>query len=136
MTHKCVKTTVGAICRQEDKILLALRNHDPFYNHWCLPGGHIDFGEKPEQAMKREVAEETGLQVISYQFFNYYNEFYSERDWHAVALIFSAQVSGKLRRQLAEVQQLAWFSLAEALKLPLAFGHRNILDDFGQKYTD
>jgi 8-oxo-dGTP diphosphatase len=127
----CVKTTVGAICRQEDKILLALRNHEPFYNHWCLPGGHIDFGESPEQAMKREVAEETGLLVVSYQFFNYYNEFYEDMAWHAVALIFAAEVSGKLKPQEAEVRQLSWFSPADALDLPLAFGHKKVLEEFG-----
>lgn len=48
---KTVKATVGAIVTQGDTILLELRNHEPFYNHWCIPGGHIDFGETVESAV-------------------------------------------------------------------------------------
>jgi len=127
---KTVKTTVGAILKSEDKILLTLRDHDPFRNSWCIPGGHIEFGEHPETAVKREVWEETGLTILRHSFFNYYSEYYPDLDWHAVALIFLAEAEGTLKPQAGEVKELRWVTPEEALALPLAFNHRDIISDY------
>ena len=60
------ETTVGAIITIRDgtctKILLTQRAIDPFKGFWCLPGGHIDPRESAEQAIAREIKEETGLE--------------------------------------------------------------------------
>jgi 8-oxo-dGTP diphosphatase len=130
---KTVKATVGAIVTQGDTILLELRNHEPFYNHWCIPGGHIDFGETVESAVCREVAEETGLEVLEHTFFDYYTEYYPELAWHAVALVFVVEVQGELERQEKEVKQLRWFSPAEIRDLELAFEHGHVLRDYLEK---
>lgn len=124
------KTTVGAIIHREEKILLALRNHDPFDHYWCLPGGHIDFGEDPETAVKREVLEETGLETIQLRFFDYFNEYYPELGWHAVALVFVINAEGSLKRQESEVRELKWYRLQDALHLRLAFNHKTVLEKF------
>jgi 8-oxo-dGTP diphosphatase len=128
--YKCVKATVGAIVERDGQILLALRNHEPFENHWCLPGGHIDFSEEVEDAMMREVQEETGLSVTESSFFNYFTEYYPELDWHAVALVFIVKAEGILKRQESEVRELRWFPIPEALTLPLAFEHQKIITSF------
>lgn len=129
--YKCIKSTVGGICLNEQgQVLLALRNHEPFYDHWCIPGGHMDFGETPEQAVQREINEETGLDTDKLSFFRYYNEYYPERDWHAVALVFIAHVSGQLQLQQSEVKQLKWFQIDQALQEKLAFEHHKVLSDY------
>ena len=130
---KFVKATVGAIIIDNDRVLLAQRNHDPFYDHWCFPGGHIDFSEEVADAMIREVKEETGLDVTGYNFFHYFTEFHKELDWHAVVLIFIAKTKGTLKRQEEEVKKLQWFPLKEALNLKLAFGHKTILEKYLEK---
>ena len=43
------------------RLLLIRRGHDPHRGLWSLPGGRIEAGESPEQAVVREVREETGL---------------------------------------------------------------------------
>lgn len=125
-----VKATVGAIITRGDEILLALRNHEPFMNYWCIPGGHIEFGETPEEAICREVAEETGLTVEHYRFFNFYNEYYPERTWHAVALVFAVTAAGELKRQEEEVKELRWFTLDSVEELSLAFRHGDAVRDY------
>lgn len=55
---------VGAIISdQTGRLLLVLRGHDPGKGLWSVPGGRIEPGETDEQAVIREVREETGLEV-------------------------------------------------------------------------
>ena len=48
------KITCGAILKKGNKILLTKRNIAPYKNYWCLPGGHIEWGEKAERAIKEK----------------------------------------------------------------------------------
>ena len=55
---------VGAVVRDgEGRFLLVRRARDPQAGRWSLPGGRIEAGETPEEALAREVWEETGLEV-------------------------------------------------------------------------
>jgi 8-oxo-dGTP diphosphatase len=55
---------VGAVIRDDaGRLLMILRGHDPGKGLWSIPGGRIEPGETPEQAVVREVREETGLDV-------------------------------------------------------------------------
>lgn len=55
--------TVDGLITKKDKILLIKRDIDPFKGFWVLPGGHVDYNEKVEQAIKREMKEELGTEV-------------------------------------------------------------------------
>ena len=54
---------VGAIILDDDQILLEKRKNSPGKGKWTVPGGLVDLGETAEQAVIREVKEETGLEV-------------------------------------------------------------------------
>jgi 8-oxo-dGTP diphosphatase len=55
---------VGAVIRDDaGRLLMIVRGHDPGRGLWSIPGGRIEPGETPEQAVVREVREETGLDV-------------------------------------------------------------------------
>lgn len=126
-----VKSTVGAVILQENKILLTKRsqNLNLESGKWCLPGGHIDIGETAIEAIKREVKEETNLEVIKVSFFNYYDEFLPQLKAHSVTLLFECQTIGEPKIS-NEVSEIKWLGKEEALKLDLAFKHKEILEDY------
>jgi ADP-ribose pyrophosphatase YjhB (NUDIX family) len=54
---------VGAIVIHEGKVLLIKRGKEPLRGRWLVPGGTVELGETLEEAVVREVREETGLEV-------------------------------------------------------------------------
>ena len=125
--QKPVKATVGAVIEGPRGVLLALRNHPPFEGYWCLPGGHIEFGEGVVAALHREIREETGLSITEERFLGYFTEYFPELEWHAVALMFVVQVEGTEARQESEVKELRWFSRNELREMELAFMHGEVV---------
>ncbi|MES2222053.1 MAG: NUDIX hydrolase [Acidobacteriota bacterium] len=58
---------VGAVVFHVDCVLLVRRAKAPLVGEWSLPGGGVELGETLEEAIVREVAEETGLRVMPLQ---------------------------------------------------------------------
>lgn len=57
--------SIGAIIKKDGKVLMLDRVNPPY--GWAMPSGHIEAGESPEEALRREVFEETGLKVEDYR---------------------------------------------------------------------
>lgn len=55
---------VSGLILRDGRVLLVRRGKEPFLGFWSLPGGHVEPGETPEESVRREVREETGLDVI------------------------------------------------------------------------
>ncbi|MEI6639142.1 MAG: NUDIX hydrolase [Chlorobium sp.] len=130
------KATVAAIITPEDGtpdlILLTKRSVRPFQGHWCLPGGHIDDYETAQDAVVREVMEETGLRFTRPIFLAFFDEIFPEHNFHAVALAFYGRGTGAPELMPDEVEEIAWFTLDEALAMPLAFNHLQILQRYAE----
>ena len=84
---KCLPiVSVEAIIVQDDSLLLLKRNNPPVKDRWWFPGGRIRKGETLEDALFREVEEETGLQIIDYKLLNVYSRVFHER--HDIAIVY------------------------------------------------
>ena len=57
------KLAAGVVVEHEDAILLVRRNHEPMYGRWSFPSGYVDRGEAVEDAARREVLEETAVEI-------------------------------------------------------------------------
>ena len=59
---KTVRVTAAVICR-ENKIFATQRGYGDYKDWWEFPGGKIESGESPEQALKREILEELAAEI-------------------------------------------------------------------------
>ncbi|NCN28108.1 NUDIX hydrolase [bacterium] len=109
------------------QILLINRKHAP--EGWALPGGFVEAGENAEEAVIREVREETGLDVeIVKQFHTYTNPNRDPRG-PSISVVFLTKGYGEPAKTTDET---AGAELFHQMNLPenLAFDHRQILSDY------
>jgi 8-oxo-dGTP diphosphatase len=128
-----IKVAVDAIVFGYSKtdgvsVLLIKRKYKPFKESWAIPGGFVLENESLEQAVKRELAEETGITV------NYLEQLYSfgepNRDprQRIISIAYFALVKSTLFQQLkasTDADEAQWFSINQLP--PLAFDHKQIL---------
>lgn len=97
-TTKQVRVGVAVIVRNaEGRVLFGLRKGDHGGGTWSLPGGHVEFGEEPEDTARREVLEETGLKVGKVQVYErcpYVNSHFRETGKQYITLYFTAEHLG------------------------------------------
>lgn len=67
-----------ALIIEDNSILLIKKNGGPYHGKLDLPGGTIEFGERPEEALKRELLEEVGIEIKEYNLFDAESIFF---DW-------------------------------------------------------
>lgn len=105
---------VGAVVQHGGKILLLQRPADDFMGGiWELPSGKVDPGESIDQALIREIKEETGLDVTAIR--NYLGEFdyQSSSGKKSRQFNFTVEVASTDTVQLTEHDAYTWTSLAE-----------------------
>jgi colanic acid biosynthesis protein WcaH len=71
--------SVEAVIISDKRLLLLKRNNEPVKGEWWFPGGRIQKGESLEDTLRREVKEETGLEISSYKLINVYSRVFPER---------------------------------------------------------
>ncbi|WP_028787760.1 NUDIX hydrolase [Terrimonas ferruginea] len=124
-----VDAIVFGYSRQDGvSVLLVQRKYEPYKNSWALPGGFVLEKESLEEAVKRELSEETGIRV------QYLEQLYSFGDpgrdprQRIISIAYWGLVKTSQFAQLrasTDAQNAAWFNIKSLP--PLAFDHRTIV---------
>lgn len=117
---------VGVVILGEGGILLVRRGREPGRGLWAVPGGKVDLGEEMKAAARREVAEETGLEVDIGDVM-WVGEVI-EGGYHIVLIDFSGVVTGGELQPGDDAEEVRWVSLDEAVDLPLTDTMYQLLD--------
>lgn len=77
---------IGVFVFRNGKFMMGWRKSSHGANTWTLPGGHMEFGESPEETAVREVMEETGMTIKNVRFGAITNDFFENDNKHYVTI--------------------------------------------------
>ncbi len=111
---------VGVIILRHNKILLGRRQGSHGAGSWSAPGGHLEFGETPEECARREVLEESGLHLENIRRGPWANVMFQEAQKHYITLFMlaTAPYGEPQRLEPDKCDGWQWFS-PDALPGPL-----------------
>jgi len=120
---------VGAVAVVDDRLLMVRRGHGPAAGEWSVPGGRVEADELLESAVVREVAEETGLDVVVDELLGWVERFHI--DDHYVILDFRVTVLDPDRVLQAgdDAAEAAWIPLADLAEHTVVDGLLDFLRD-------
>ncbi len=128
------KVAVVAFIEQGNQILLIKRGVNPGRGKWALPAGYVDYGEAPDEALLREVKEETGLDIDITGLINVTGG--SSADGASIVLTYSAKVTNGIARAHDDAVDVMWLSPEDVLP-QLAFeSTREAITRWRQRYSD
>jgi 8-oxo-dGTP diphosphatase len=118
--------TIDAVIIRGSKVLLIKRGVEPDKGYWGTPGGYVDWDESVEDTVKREVKEETNLDVTSLKLVGLYSK-PSRHPKQAINALFLVKAKGKAKHG-DDTLDARWFSTS---KLPnkMALDHRQLIKD-------
>lgn len=130
MSRAPVKLATLAYVRRGDRTLMIRRDKrpdDPHFGKWNGLGGKFEPGESPEACLRREVLEESGLEVVRADLkgFLTWPAFDGTHDWYAFCFVVT-ETRGELHPDPAE-GSLHWVPTVEVPTLPLWEGDRVFL---------
>jgi 8-oxo-dGTP diphosphatase len=102
---------VAAFVVEDGRTLLGLRAHEPDAGRWDLLGGFLDEGEDPLDGLRRELLEETGLEIEPGDYLGAYVDSYGESGTAVLNLVFEASVLAGEMAPADDVAELRWFDL-------------------------
>jgi ADP-ribose pyrophosphatase YjhB (NUDIX family) len=105
---------VGALIFDDEELLIVERASEPFKGYWSLPGGILECGEKLDQGVRREILEETGLEVEPLSVFEIFERIIPDAagrpEYHYVVIDYLCRAVGGRLMAGSDVSRVAWVS--------------------------
>jgi nucleoside triphosphatase len=113
--------TVGALIFNPEGKLLLVKTHK-WHGKYTIPGGHVEMGERLLDALKREIKEETNLEMIEADFLCFQEFIFDESFWekrHFIFFDFICQVDDDKVRLNDEAEEYVWVEVDDAYSYPI-----------------
>jgi len=108
---------VGAVVVRSGRALIIRRAHEPRQGEWSLPGGHVELGESLIDTVRREVKEETGLEVHPGPIIETFDRVHRDPDgrirFHFVIVDFVCEAPNGDPVAGSDAEAVAWVTAAE-----------------------
>ena len=115
--------TASALVVRDGRLMLTRRARPPYEGMWDVPGGFVEPLEHPEQAVRRELFEETGLEIAVGPLIGIFTDVYGEDGVATFNLYYAASVLSGEERSADDVSEIGWFELAEIPVDEVAFAN-------------
>lgn len=132
LKYQWPKTAIDAVIIDESEtVVLIRRRNPPYQNHWALPGGFIELGEKVEDAVIREAKEETGLDIKILKLVGVYSDPNRDPRGHVISITYLCKRSDRAATPSGgdDAKEAKVFNRDDLEKIQLAFDHKTIIQD-------
>jgi ADP-ribose pyrophosphatase YjhB (NUDIX family) len=123
---------VGALIFRRGRILMAQRGKPPLKGWWSLPGGALELGELLEDAVRREVLEETGLEIAPVRLFEVFERIMRDRtgapEYHYVLIDYVCRVTGGALSPGDDVSAVDWVRRRDLATLQITEGTLAVIE--------
>ena len=130
---------VGALIFEGRRVLLVERGNPPLAGYWSLPGGAVETGERLEDALIREVFEETGLRVTANSIATVFERIMPDAggacEYHYVLVDFYCTITGGAPRPGDDSARVEWFSIDALSGLLMTEGTREVIEASASRAT-
>lgn len=127
--------TVGALIFNEEGKLFLMKSHK-WNGRYVIPGGHIELGETITEALKREIKEETNLDIYDIEFLMFQEFIYDQIFWekkHFIFFDFSCKTKNNDVKLNSEAQEYIWISLKELKEIDIDPYIKTAIEEYKKK---
>ena len=120
---------IAVMVVRDNRVLLGKRKNAHGSGTWAFPGGHLEFNESIETCAKREVLEETGIQIKNLRYGPYTNDIFTDEDKHYVTLFVTADYDSgtPMVKEPHKCEKWGWFQWPPNVK-PCFLPIKNLLE--------
>ncbi len=123
---------MGALIIEGNRILLVERGQEPLKGYWSLPGGVLEPGETLDRAIRREIEEETGLQIEPLEVVEIFERIMRDTlgrvEYHYVLIDYLCSVTSGVLGAADDASRVAWFEREDLAALKLTEGTLPVIE--------
>lgn len=127
MSRRYPRLAVDGVVFKNHSVLLIKRRNEPFKGFWALPGGFVEYGERVEDSVVREVFEETGLKTKVDKLVGVYSDPGRDPRGHIVSVVFLLHVVDGVLKGGDDAAEARFFNLDSLPRL--SFDHGRVIKD-------